>query len=171
MQSSPQFRTPAVSDGVAIWQLARATGVLEPNSAYAYLLLCQDFADTCLLALDRDRLLGFVTAYRPPTRPDAVFVWQIGVDPSAQGRGIGKQLLLRLLKQPGCEGVRYLEATVGVGNEASRKLFQSVARELNCACEVQPWFIEAHFPPPLPDAEPHEDEPLYRIGPWQPHSK
>lgn len=181
MQKPLVFRPPTPSEGAALWQLVRETGVLEPNSAYAYALLCRDFASTCLVALQGDPsgqgdvertaqpgegpLVGFVTAYRPPARPEAIFVWQIGVHPRAQGQGLGKRLLKELLELPAVADATYLEATVGVSNEASARLFKGVARELGAGCEIEPWFTEQHFPSPEGGARPHEDEPLYRIGP------
>src|SRR5690606_41582845 len=66
--------------------------------------------------------------YRPPARPEAVFVWQIGVHPRAQGQGLGRRLLLELLRRPAAADATHLEATVGVSNTASARLFQSVAR-------------------------------------------
>lgn len=154
-----------------MWRLVRATGVLEPNSAYAYALLCRDFSETCLVAevkedgIEEDGIVAFVTAYRPPARPEAVFVWQIGVHPRAQGQGLGRRLLLELLRRPAAADATHLEATVGVSNTASARLFQSVAREFGAPCEILPWFTERHFPSPEGRAPPHEDEPLYRIGP------
>lgn len=164
-RKSVEFRPPTVLDGSSLWRLVRDTEVLEPNSAYAYLLLCRDFGETCLVAEQEGRLVAGVTAYRPPSRPESLFVWQIGVHPRAQGQGIGRRLLLHLLQRPACADVRYLEATVGVSNAPSQRLFRGVARALECPCEVHPWFDEGHFPPPEPGQDRHEAEPLYRIGP------
>lgn len=153
------------SEGSSLWRLVQDTKLLEPNSAYAYLLLCRDFADTCLVAEQAGQIVGCVTAYRPPPRPEALFVWQIGVHPRVQGQGIGRQLLLELLRRPAAADAQYLEATIGVSNEASQRLFRGVARALACPCEVRPWFDEEHFPPPAPGDRRHEAEPLFRIGP------
>lgn len=57
-----------------------------------------------LLALDGDgRLLGFHWTKLHPGRPPIAEVYVIGLDPSAQGRGLGKILLLR--------GLHYLQTT------------------------------------------------------------
>ncbi len=155
-----RLRRPTVSDGAAIWALVRESGVLEPNTCYAYLLLCTHFAETCLVAERGGRLLGFVLGYRPPTRPEAVFVWQVGVRADCRGEGLGKRLLGRLVELPGCADATFLEATVAPSNEASNRLFLGFARELGVPCELERGFESADFGPLE-----HEAEPLYRIGP------
>src|SRR5699024_2622490 len=74
------FRTPTVADGAGIWRIVQESGVLDLNSAYMYLLLSKDFADTCIVAERDNQLVGFATGYRPPKRPDSIFLWQIGID-------------------------------------------------------------------------------------------
>ncbi|MEX2375678.1 MAG: diaminobutyrate acetyltransferase, partial [Dehalococcoidia bacterium] len=70
---------PIQHDAAPIWQLVHDDGGLDLNSPYAYLLVCTDFAQTSLVATDATGVVGFIAAYRPPTRPDATFVWQVGV--------------------------------------------------------------------------------------------
>jgi L-2,4-diaminobutyric acid acetyltransferase len=151
-----------VVDAAPIHQLIGASGVLEQNSCYAYLLLTEHFADTCLVAVSASgSVCGCVLAYRPPTRPQAVFVWQVGVDGSARRQGLGRRLLHELIALPGCAGVRFLEATVTRSNVASRRLFQGFAHDLGVSCRVGKGFPAALFA-----GGGHEDEDLFRIGPW-----
>lgn len=156
------FRRPQVADAAAVWNLVRETGVLDQNSAYAYLLLFRDFADTCLVADDGGTIAGFVTGYRPPERPDVLFVWQIGVSPAAQRRGLGRRLLSELVGTVRRHGspVDYIEATISPSNAASRRLFERLADDLGVPFHRAECFLESHFP-----AGGHEEEPLIRIGP------
>ena len=140
-------------------RLVRDSGVLDANSPYAYLLLCDHFADTCLAAFRCDELVGFVTAYRPPIRPNSIFVWQIGVAATARGCGLGKRLLRNLLALPACRDVRFLEATITPSNAASWRLFESVARDLGVRLETQVGFRAEDF------GSSHEEERLLIIGP------
>jgi L-2,4-diaminobutyric acid acetyltransferase len=155
------IRAPRLEDGAAVWQLVRDSGVLDLNSAYLYLLLCKDFADTCRVAEAHGRLVGFVTAYRPPGRPDVLFVWQIGVDASQRGQGLGGRLLRALIGAETCRGVSAVETTISPSNRASRGLFESLARRLDSRITEEPCFEERQFP-----EEGHEAEPLLRIGPF-----
>ena len=159
------FRTAEVSDAPKIWQLVRDSGVLDLNSRYCYMLLCRDFADTLLVACSGSDIFGFVAAYRPPQNPDVVFVWQVGVAPAARHRGLAKRLLRTLVLLPACRDVRFLEATVTPSNAASRRLFESFAKDLGVPCRVAKGFAAELF-----GAGEHEEE-LFRIGPFADSSK
>lgn len=163
---SPQtirLRRPEVTDGAAIHELVRDLEVLDTNSRYAYLLLCEHFRDTCVVAEDQDsRLLGFVTAFIPPLRPNTIFVWQIAVAPQAHRRGLARRMLRHLLLRPVCQNIRQLHTNVAPSNLASRKLFTSLARELGVPCRRTTGFAADDF-----GDETHEDEELLRIGPWE----
>jgi L-2,4-diaminobutyric acid acetyltransferase len=157
---SIRFRTASPTDGASLWQLVRATGTLEVNSAYAYVLLATDFGDTCLMAEQDDgQTIGAVLGYHPPREPGTAFVWQVGVHPQQQGRGLGLQLLLRWLALPANAHCRWVTATVANDNLASQALFHRLAREYSCPCSVKPHFTADLFPVG------HAAEPLFRIGP------
>jgi diaminobutyrate acetyltransferase len=114
-----------------------------------------------LLAEDGGRLLGFVSAFRPPTRADVLFVWQVAVAAVARGAGIGGRMLTDLVQRAAGGDVRYLEATVTPSNTASQKLFESFARRQGAPLAKQCLFPAELFP----DTEQHEAEDLFRIGP------
>ncbi|HEX5514930.1 MAG TPA: diaminobutyrate acetyltransferase [Gammaproteobacteria bacterium] len=155
-----QLRPPDVADGSEIWRIVKDSGTLDLNSAYLYLLLCKDFPQTCVVAEQNGRLVGFATGYRPPERDDVIFLWQIGVDAALRGQGLGKRLLTRFLDSEGARGTSYLETTISPSNQASQKLFRGLARDLGTECQVSPCFTADQFP------NGHEAEDLYRIGPF-----
>lgn len=156
-----QIRKPEVSDAGDVWQLVRDSGNLDVNSAYCYMLLASHFAETCLLAERRDRLVGFVTGYRPPDKDDTAFLWQIGIAREIRGRKLGLQLAREFLALDGFAGVRFLETTVTPSNRRSDGLFRALRRALQTRLEVRPHFDADLFP----EGE-HETECLYRIGPF-----
>jgi L-2,4-diaminobutyric acid acetyltransferase len=144
-----------------VWSLVRDSSVLDLNSPYAYLLLCSDFAETCLVAEGAGRVVGFAGAYRPPPRPDSLFVWQIVTASELQGAGIGARLLDALFLRPACRDVRFLEATVTASNEKSRALFAGFARRRELPLVELPGFGCDLFP-----AADHEEEVRIRVGPF-----
>lgn len=156
-----RFRRPQADDGTAIWELVKHTGVLDLNSAYSYIMLGEYFAETCILAERRGRIVGFVSGFKPPQREDTLFIWQVAVAESERGRGLARTLILKLLASTACIDVRYLEATVTPSNAASTRLFRAVARELETSCVIERGFAGELFP-----GDGHEAERLFRIGPF-----
>ena len=152
---------PEVARGADIHRLVAACQPLDLNSRYAYLLLCEHFADTCALAREGDRVVGFVSAYRPPQRDDTIFVWQVAVDTGMRGRGLAGAMLREVLARDAVRDCRYLETTVSPSNTASRRLFHGLARRLDAALTESPLFAQDAF-----GEEDHECEMLIRIGPF-----
>ena len=155
----PAFRKAEPADGKAMYELVKEMGGLELNTAYFYILFCIDFADTCVVAEVDGKLAGFVLGHRPPERPDAVFVWQVGVAPWMRKQGLARKLLEAFLAQN--PDARWLEASVTPDNTASRKLFKSVARDRGVDCAIEDYMPAKLFP------DGHEAEDLFRIGPLQ----
>lgn len=153
------FRSAGPDDGAAVWRLVQATGALELNSTYCYLLLVHDFGDTCLIAEQDGEVVGVVLGYHPPRKPDTAFVWQVGVLPALRGRGLGMRMLQAWLALPTNADCTWVTATVAEDNPASQALFGRLAATHHTGCEVLPHFRADQFPPG------HPAEPLYRIGP------
>lgn len=154
------FRKPSKQDGAAMWQLVRDSGGLDLNSSYAYLMMADIFPDTCAVACMDDKLAGFIIGYRKPQQPETLFIWQIGVDASCRGHGVGRKLLEELLQREENAAVRFVEATVSPDNIASRALFLGLAARRQAGCTVQEYYPCSLFPP----SEQHEEELLFRIN-------
>lgn len=156
-----RFREPTAEDGAAMFDIVREGGVLDENSSYAYLMMADRFADTCVVAEHEGEAVGFVLAFRPPRDPDVVFVWQIGVHSKMRGQGLARRILLYLVERDACVGVRYMETNITPSNTASQRLFRSFARHVGHARVEQREGYDAGI---FPDG--HESEDLYRIGPF-----
>jgi L-2,4-diaminobutyric acid acetyltransferase len=148
---------PEVSDGVGCWRLAAATGVLDVNSRYAYLLWCRDFAATSVVARRAGDLLGFVTGFRRPEEPSTLVVWQVAVDAAARGKGVAAAMLDTLFDQ--VPGVDHLEATVTPDNTGSITLFSRFAERRGAPVHRSELFSAELL------GDGHEPEILFRIGP------
>ncbi|EAQ79289.1 diaminobutyrate acetyltransferase [Blastopirellula marina] len=157
-RESVRLRRPEKRDAQSLWRLVCADETLDTNSCYLYLLQATEFADSCVVAELNDEIVGFATGFRPPTRPQSLFVWQVLVAPSARGMGLAKQMLLYLVEQG--EAVQFIEATITPSNAPSRGLFASLASRLGAAIEYSRCFEPADF-----GASDHEAEELVRVGP------
>jgi len=168
--SGPCFalRNPEYRDGAALHELVAACPPLDLNSAYAYLLVCQHHGATSVVAepitasgiehASASRLAGAITAYVPPAQPDTLFVWQVAVDQRHRGQGLGHRMLQYCIDQM---SLRWLETSISPSNHASRQLFTRFAARHDVAVTTLPFFSASDF-----GAGQHEEELLYRIGPW-----
>ncbi len=141
--------------------MAVDSGKLDVNSTYAYLILCEHFSDTCLLAEQNEELVGFVSAYFPPQLEDTLFIWQIAVKKDFRGQGIAKSLLINLLESLINYEIYFLETSITPSNKISRSLIFKLAEELQCPVEETELFSRELFVD-----SPHEPEFLIRIGPF-----
>lgn len=161
------LRAATTDDGARMWAFVKEHGALELNSAYCYLLMATHFGRHCVIAetaadaepADAKDLAGFVLAYRPPEKPEELFVWQIGVHPKLRKHGIAKRMLHELLALPANRGVQYITASVAADNEPSRALFRGFADDVNVDCEEREFFPTTLFP------HEHAAEDLFRVGP------
>lgn len=153
---------PTVADGPALHRITSASGVLDVNSCYAYLLWCRDFSHTSAVARFDGAVVGFVTGFLRPQAPETLLVWQVAVDASHRGAGVAGKLLNHLVDRLTPGGVRYLETTISADNAASIKLFSRLAQSRRTEITSRELFPADLFP----DA--HLGEDLYRIGPFTP---
>ncbi|MEZ0359177.1 diaminobutyrate acetyltransferase [Mycobacterium sp. SA01] len=158
------LRCPCSTDAVAMRRLVDATGVLDVNSTYAYLLLATDFAKSSIVAERDGELCGLITGYHPPERPEVLFVWQVAVTERARGTGLAAAMLDELVNR--VRRARHghpltVEATVAPSNGPSRAFFGGFARRHGVPMTERPYFGAELLDP---EGE-HEDEPILSIGP------
>ncbi|WP_265447824.1 diaminobutyrate acetyltransferase [Flexivirga meconopsidis] len=155
--SQVTFRTPEVTDGGALWMLARGAGELDVNTSYAYLLWARDFASTSIIAESGGLAAGFVSGYLRPEQPQTLMIWQVAVDQGFRGQGIALRMLHELTDR--VTGATVLETTITDDNAASIGLFSRFAESRSAEIDRRDLFGKGHFP----DA--HDAERLYRIAP------
>ncbi|MBK5934416.1 diaminobutyrate acetyltransferase [Rhodovulum imhoffii] len=144
--STLRLRPPHASDGHAVWSLVRDCKPLDENSMYCNLLQCDHFAETCVLAEMGGDVVGWVSGYIPPTRPDTLFVWQVAVSAKARGMGLGRRMLGELLARGACADVTRLQTTITPDNAPSWGLFRGLARRLGATLSDAPHFTRnRHF--------------------------
>ncbi len=148
-----QIRNAVRADAKHIARIVSDTKILDVNSCYAYLVLCDHFSQTCFVATIDDQPVGFVTSFIPPERPNALFVWQIGVDPKYWKNGIGIKLLKTLNDCEACTEINLIETTISPSNVASRALFTRLARLLNTEMRTSVGYTTKDF-----ESGEHEDE-------------
>lgn len=156
------LRHPTAADGYAVNQLVATNPPLDPNSIYCNLLQCSHFADTAIAAFRGEQLVGFASGYVIPATPDVLFVWQIVVDQTARGQGLAKKLLHAQLASEACKQVAYMHTTITLDNEASWRVFKSLARDLDVGVNSDVYFEKNKHLGGL-----HNDEHRLVIGPFR----
>lgn len=157
--SQINFREPTVSDASSIWNLVKSNKPLDENSRYLYVLLCHQFSNTCIVAEDNSRIVGFLSSFVSPKDFQTLFVWQAAVDESYRSRGIARDMVTTVLKKSPPD-VKFVEATVTPSNKVSLKFLQNFAEDYNAMLVKKPLFSSEILGG-------HEQEDLVRIGPIQ----
>jgi phosphinothricin acetyltransferase len=85
-------------------------------------------ADHRFVALDGDRVIGWIMASPTSSRPvyAGVVEHSVYVDPAAQGRGVGRLLLERFIASTESAGIWTIRAGIFGENEASLRLHAAV---------------------------------------------
>ncbi len=156
-----ELRMPGLIDGMSVFRLIQRCPPLDTNSSYCNLLQSGHFSSTSVAAELDGELVGFISGYRLPERPDTLFVWQVAVDEQARGLGLASQMLMHILNRPSCHSVKHLETTITQDNQPSWNLFKSLAKRLDTKLQSSEYMDkETHF-----DGQ-HDSESLVRIGPF-----
>ena len=157
-----RLRMPVAADGPAITALIAACPPLDGNSAYCNLLQCTDFADTGVVAERDGAIVGWISGYRPPSRPEELFIWQVAVAVQARGERLASRMLDHLAMRPQIQPIAFLSSTVTAANRASWALFEAFARSRQAPLKKTVRFDRtAHF------ADAHDTEWCARIGPFR----
>ncbi len=155
------LRAPTPWDAADVYDLVRRSKPLDPNSVYCYILLCDHFRSTCIVAESESQLVGFISAYIPPGRKDTVFVWQVAVDEAMRNRSLATKMLKSLLARDELSGLHRLETTVTPSNRVSMAFFKAFASKLGA-----PFSTGSGYGAELFGDEGHEEELLITIGPF-----
>ncbi|MEF2553194.1 diaminobutyrate acetyltransferase [Aurantimonas sp. A2-1-M11] len=154
------FRHPVREDGQAVHDLIDSCEALDDNSLYCNYLQCTHFASTCMLAELNGEIVGWVSAYRPPEEPEALFVWQVAVAEAARGRRLARRLIANLLTSESCAGVERLKTTITPDNTSSWRMFEGVADEFDATISDKVWLCgDEHF------SGDHDSEHMLTIAP------
>lgn len=154
------LRKPSAEDGFAVHQLIEHSPPLDTNSTYCNLLQCSHFAATSVAAFIGDELVGFISGYLVPDRPNTLFIWQVAVSPVVRGRGLATRMIQHILARDNCQQVSHLETTITEDNQASWALFERVAESYAADLSKSKFFDkERHF------QNLHDSEILVTIGP------
>ncbi|WP_165390161.1 GNAT family N-acetyltransferase [Thalassococcus sp. S3] len=155
-----RFQSPDLAHTRSIIELVSDTPWLDSNSEYAYALWCTHFAENSVVALRDNEVIGFLTGFRSPRRPETYFLWQTATKPRHGVAGLGVDMIAYAAEREISRGADQIEASVDEKNKAIRLLMKSLAKRLDGRIEE-----ELLFPGSLlaGAGDDHHDETLMRI--------
>lgn len=164
------FQQPSKDDGWAVSTLISDCPPLDTNSVYCNLLQCHHFSSTSVAVrfpqegkdelYKPGELVGFISGYRVPDKPDTLFIWQVAVAEKARGHGVAAKMIDHILDREACKSVRYIDTTITEANKASWALFGRVAKNYKAPLSSEALFTQdKHF------SGQHDTETLVTIGP------
>ncbi|MDD5360190.1 MAG: diaminobutyrate acetyltransferase [Sulfurovaceae bacterium] len=159
MANQITFRHPNKNDTREIFVLIKNSKPLDLNSEYLYLLQTTYFSNTCMVAERKNKIIGFVSGFIDPKDKDIFFIWQVAVDNSVRGCGVGFGMLKALFASKNIVHTKCIHTTISPSNISSQKLFEKFANELNFDKEISIFATKDDF------KEAHEDELLYKFKP------
>ncbi|MBN2768036.1 MAG: diaminobutyrate acetyltransferase [Campylobacterales bacterium] len=150
---------PSKEDSKGIYKLIKRSKPLDLNSEYLYLLQTIYFNETCMVAKDEGKVIGFVSGFITPRDQKTFFVWQVAVDGKYRGKNIAFRMLKALFDSKPLEDIQSIETTISPSNIASQRVFEKFAGELDFDKEIYVFATKSDF------EEAHEDELLYMLKP------
>ena len=98
---------------------------LEPYGEHFFKIMLRYFGNTCYIAEQEGRIVGWVMGFFSQKQTGTYFLWQIGVHPENRGQRLGQQLLKHLEKHLRNTDACRIELTIDPENVASRQLFEN----------------------------------------------
>lgn len=106
-----------------VYELVSESPPLEKYFQHFYRIILRYFSSTCLVAEKQGKFIGWQMGFISQNHPETYFLWQIGVHPEIQGKGLGGLILDVTEKTAEEKGCQRIELTIDPENTASEKLF------------------------------------------------
>ena len=154
------FYQPSKEDGADVFQLISSCPPLDTNSMYCNLLQSHHFSATSVAARLSDELVGFVSGYLIPEKPNTLFIWQVAVAEKVRGQGVASKMIMHILDRKVCQSMEFIETSITKTNQGSWALFGRIAKNFNAPLTSEDMFTkDEHL------GGQHETEILAIIGP------
>ncbi len=126
MEGKAVIRNPEENEFMKIYEFVSNCKPLENYEEHFYRIMLRYFSKNCLLAEVNDHMAGFILGFISQNEPKKFFIWQVGVNPNIQGKGIGSRLVEGIEKKALDSGSERSELTVDPENTPSQKLFEKL---------------------------------------------
>lgn len=121
-----KIRRAVQEDHLKIHRFTAECPPLENYPEHVYKIILRYFGNYCFIVEEEEKVIAFAMGIVPQTLQDTYFLWDIGVDPSYQNKGIGAKLLTEIENELRKLGFRRIELTIDPTNISSQKLFEKM---------------------------------------------
>jgi len=121
-----RIRKATQEDFLSVHQFTAGCPPLENYPEHVYKIILRYFGDYCFIAEENSQIIGFAMGIVPQTFPGTYFLWQIGITPSYQGKGIGGKLVREVENEMRKLKFKRIEVTIDPVNLSSKKLFEKM---------------------------------------------
>lgn len=121
-----RIRKATQEDFLSVHQFTAGCPPLENYPEHVYKIILRYFGDFCFIAEENSQIIGFAMGIIPQTFPGTYFLWQIGVTPPYQGKGIGGKLVREVENDMRKLKFKRIEVTIDPVNLPSKKLFEKM---------------------------------------------
>ncbi|MCF7872697.1 MAG: GNAT family N-acetyltransferase [Candidatus Omnitrophica bacterium] len=111
---------------IKVLELVKRCRPLEVYPGHLYKIIFRYFKDLCIVAEVEGQFIGFAMGFSAQNPDKTCFLWQIGVNPKIQAKGMGKELVAYFEKKVKSLGYNRIELTVDLENIPSQKLFEKL---------------------------------------------
>lgn len=118
------IRNASENEFLNIYEFVSHCKPLENYAKHFYKIILRYFGNTCFLVEYESKIVGFLMGFISQVHEGTYFLWQIGIDPSMQGKGIGSYLLKNVENKLRERGCKRIEVTIDPENIPSSKLFE-----------------------------------------------
>lgn len=123
------LKNPEGNDYAEMYRLAGEIDGIVQHAEHVYKIMCDHFGQSIFIARKsigsgNDPMVGLMLGFVSRRMDGLLFVWQIGVHPSGQGKGTGSQLMQKTISYARSSGCKKVMATVETDNYQSQHLFE-----------------------------------------------
>ena len=131
-----KIRLARFDDFESIFDLiGKCTPYLVQHTEFTYVLLFRYFPDFCRVLTSNDQIVGYVGGFTATPKSSSSYLWQLGILPEYQGKGLASQLLSDFVEQARLHNCNRIEFSIEPDNENSLKAFQAYADSENIVME------------------------------------
>jgi L-2,4-diaminobutyric acid acetyltransferase len=124
-----KIRQAKESDFLTVCEFVSKCKPLEEYPEHLYKILLRYFNNTCFIAESKGELIGVALGFVSQAHAGRYFLWQIGILPKVQSKGIGSSFLKKIEEKMRQRGIKEIELTVDPQNSPSVTLFSKMDYE------------------------------------------